>query len=259
MQKPNRNCTRYGDLCYEYCMIHPTSYVAKSAEVDPSVEIGPHCFIGEHVKIARGSRLIAFVTIEASSSIGEDCLLHPFVSVYESCSIGNNSVIYPHSVVGSNGFGYATDQQGHHHFIPQIGTAILEDAVLFGPQAYLDRGALDKSRIGANSHIGALSHIAHNSEVGKNSYAYTDLIIAGSTKVGDGLRSEGTVKITGHITVSANAHFKPFTAVNNTEENPGYYQGFPHQPVEKFNQCLEAIVMLPEMRRQISKLKRIKE
>jgi UDP-3-O-[3-hydroxymyristoyl] glucosamine N-acyltransferase len=236
-------------------MIHASATICSNAKIADSVSIGPYCFIGNGVSIGRGSKLIAFVNIEAGAVIGENCVIYPHVSIYDNCVIHNNVHIYPHSVIGSNGFGYATDATGSHHFIPQIGTAILKDNVHFGPQSFIDRAALDKSQIGENSHIGSFSHIAHNSSVGKNSRAYNDLIIAGSTTVGDNFTSEGATAITGHINVADNVHVKAVSAFNNSESSGGTYRGFPHQAIESFNERLENIKLLPKLRQQILRLK----
>lgn len=236
-------------------MVHNTASVDPSAVLADNVSIGPYCFIGKGVRVGKGTKLIAFVTIEAGASIGENCMIYPHVCIYNQSIIHNNVHIYPHSVVGSNGFGYATDAMGMHHYIPQVGTAILENDVHFGPQSYIDRAALDKSQIGEGSHIGPFSHIAHNSSVGKNTRAYNDLIVAGSTKIGDNFKTDGIAAVTGHITLANDIHFKPLTAANNTESKSGYYQGFPPLPVDEAAEKTENIKFLPALRKQILRLK----
>jgi UDP-N-acetylglucosamine acyltransferase len=61
--------------------IHPTAIVAPGATLDASVEIGPYCIVGPDVTLARGVRLQSHVVVEGVTSIGEDCVLHPFVNL----------------------------------------------------------------------------------------------------------------------------------------------------------------------------------
>ncbi|MBI1406934.1 MAG: acyl-ACP--UDP-N-acetylglucosamine O-acyltransferase [Caulobacter sp.] len=61
--------------------IHPTAIIAPGATLDASVEVGPYCMVGPDVTLARGVRLRSHVVIEGVTSIGEDCVLHPFVNL----------------------------------------------------------------------------------------------------------------------------------------------------------------------------------
>ncbi|MCB0349200.1 MAG: hypothetical protein KDD37_10210 [Bdellovibrionales bacterium] len=236
-------------------MVHKTALIDPSATIGANVSIGPYSFVGKNVSIGDNTNVMAFSTIEADAKIGSDVTIYPHVVIYNGSLIHNNVHIYPHSVIGSNGFGYATDAIGVHHFIPQIGIAILHEGSHFGPSSFIDRAALDTSCVGKGSHIGAFSHIAHNSKVGDNARVYNDLIVAGSTKIGDNFKTSGISAVTGHIDVTDNVRLEAHSGVNNSEKNPGHYQGFPHEPVETFRERLENIKELYNLRKKVLRLK----
>ena len=56
--------------------IHETAIVHPRAELASDVEVGPFSIIGEHIKVGRGTKIGARVTLEGWSSIGEDCEIH---------------------------------------------------------------------------------------------------------------------------------------------------------------------------------------
>jgi len=63
--------------------IHPSAVIAPEAELGEGVQVGPFCVVGPNVKIGAGTRLISHVTVSGNTTLGEDCVLHPFVAVGE--------------------------------------------------------------------------------------------------------------------------------------------------------------------------------
>jgi UDP-N-acetylglucosamine acyltransferase len=61
--------------------IHSTAIVAPGAHVGDDVEIGPFCIVGESVRLGARTRLISHVVVEGPTTIGEDCVLHPFAAL----------------------------------------------------------------------------------------------------------------------------------------------------------------------------------
>lgn len=61
--------------------IHPTAVVHPKAELASDVEVGPFSVVGEHVRIGRGTRLVAHVYVEGWTEIGERCQLYPYASI----------------------------------------------------------------------------------------------------------------------------------------------------------------------------------
>ncbi|MGZ8364305.1 MAG: acyl-ACP--UDP-N-acetylglucosamine O-acyltransferase [Caulobacteraceae bacterium] len=58
--------------------IHPTAIVHDGAGIAPGVEIGPFCIVGPKVKLGEGVRLISHVVVDGLTSIGANCVVHPF-------------------------------------------------------------------------------------------------------------------------------------------------------------------------------------
>lgn len=61
--------------------VHPTAIIAPGAQLDASVDIGPYCIVGPDVTLGRGVKLRSHVVVEGVTTIGEDCVLHPFVNL----------------------------------------------------------------------------------------------------------------------------------------------------------------------------------
>jgi UDP-N-acetylglucosamine acyltransferase len=62
-------------------VISPHAVVHPNAKIDRTAEVGPFCVVGEHVKIGKGSKLLAHVVVTGRTSIGDDVEIHPFASI----------------------------------------------------------------------------------------------------------------------------------------------------------------------------------
>lgn len=61
--------------------IHPSAVVDASAELAEDVEIGPFCIVGPECRIGPRTRLIASVHVYELTTIGADCVVHPFAAL----------------------------------------------------------------------------------------------------------------------------------------------------------------------------------
>jgi UDP-N-acetylglucosamine acyltransferase len=110
--------------------IHPTAIVHPKAQLSEGVEIGPFSVVGEHVKIGRGTRLMAHVYVEGWTEIGERCQLYPYASIgtppqhlqYQGeptqVVIGHDNILREYVTVNRGtvpGGGMTTI--GHHNFL----------------------------------------------------------------------------------------------------------------------------------------------
>lgn len=71
--------------------------------------------------------------------LGDNVQLFPGVKIYEQCEIGDNVTIHAGSVIGADGFGFAPDDKGAYHKIPQIGNVRIESDVEIGANTCIDR------------------------------------------------------------------------------------------------------------------------
>src|SRR5690349_3947764 len=107
--------------------IHPAAVVHSSAMVGKDAHIGPYAVIQEDVHIGNNATLLAHVVIYRGVQIGDNFTAHSHAVVREFCRIGNNVVLQNGVVVGADGFGFAKDNQGHWHKIPQPQPVIIGD------------------------------------------------------------------------------------------------------------------------------------
>jgi UDP-3-O-[3-hydroxymyristoyl] glucosamine N-acyltransferase len=132
--------------------------------------------------------------------VGDDCVLGPGAALLERCRMGDRCILYGGAVVGSDGFGYVWDGEGHRK-IPQVGIARLEDDVEVGANATIDRATLGETVIRRGTKIDNLVMIAHNVQVGEHSIVCAQVGVAGSTRIGRGVTLAGQVGIGDHAEV----------------------------------------------------------
>jgi len=106
--------------------------------------------------------------VEEEARIGADTVLHALVFVGARCVVGERCEIHPHTTLGSDGYGFAQDELGHHHKVPQLGIVVVEDDVEIQSNCAIDRGAFSETRIGRGTKIDNLCHIAHNCQIGED-------------------------------------------------------------------------------------------
>src|SRR5436189_12807 len=85
-------------------------------------------------------------TTGASAGVGRDCILYANAVVYDDCVLGDRVIVHSCSVVGADGYGFAT-HKGEHHKIPQVGNVIVEDDVEIGSCCSIERAAVGNTVI----------------------------------------------------------------------------------------------------------------
>ncbi len=128
------------------------SYIGSNARLGNNVKIYPHSYVGDNVVI------------------GDNTIIHPGVKIYADTKIGNNCVIHSGAVIGSDGFGFAPQEDGSYKTIPQLGNVMIEDNVAIGGNTVIDCATLfgDSTLIRQGVKLDNLIQIAHNVEIGKN-------------------------------------------------------------------------------------------
>jgi UDP-N-acetylglucosamine acyltransferase len=61
--------------------VHPSAIIDPGAGIHPTADIGPYCVISPGVSIGARTRLMGYVFVEGSCSIGEDNVFFPYASV----------------------------------------------------------------------------------------------------------------------------------------------------------------------------------
>ncbi|MBW2466978.1 MAG: UDP-3-O-(3-hydroxymyristoyl)glucosamine N-acyltransferase, partial [Deltaproteobacteria bacterium] len=164
--------------------ISPKAVVGRNCDIPEEISIGPFVSIGDGVKLGQKVTIHGGTVIGNDVVIGEDCILYPNVTIYDSCTIGSKCIIHSGVVIGSDGFGFATDKNGSHVKWPHIGTVQIDDGVEIGANVTIDRGTFGKTHIMKGTRIDNLVQIGHNVKIGENSVIVAQVGIAGSASLG---------------------------------------------------------------------------
>jgi UDP-3-O-[3-hydroxymyristoyl] glucosamine N-acyltransferase len=167
--------------------VHPSAQVDPSAVLDQGVHVGALVVIGARARIGRGSVLHPLVGIAEEATLGEDCVLHSGVQVRERCRLGNRVIVQNGAVIGADGFGFAKDEHGRYHKIPQRGIVVIEDDVEIGALTAIDRAALAETRIARGAKLDNLVQIGHSVTIGEDTVLAGQVGVAGHLDVGDGV------------------------------------------------------------------------
>ena len=157
--------------------------------------IGAHAVIGKHAQIGERVRIHPNVTIYANVCIGADSEIHSGVAIRENSTIGKRVIIHNNAVVGSDGFGFAKDEERRWLKIPQIGRVVIEDDVEIGAGTTIDRASTGETRIKRGAKLDNLVQIGHSCIVGEDALLCAQVGMAGSSRVGDRVILTGQVGI----------------------------------------------------------------
>ena len=237
--------------------IHATAVISESAQVGDNAYIGAYACIGANVKIGNNVKIYPHVFLDDNVVVEDDSTIYAHVSVYENCEIGKRCIIHAGAVLGADGFGFAPDEQGHYHKIPQIGNVKLEDDVEVGANTTIDCATMGSTLIHRGVKIDNLIQIAHNVEIGEDTALAAQTGIAGSTKIGKRCVLAGQVGIAGHLNIADGSIFGAQTGVSGHIKEAGQiWQGYPAMPVATFRRLSVIQKQLPDLQRKIYDLER---
>ena len=202
--------------------VHKSAIIHPSCKLGLDIYIGPNVVIDENVSIDDGVVIHAGSMIEADSVIGKASVIHPHVVIKANTIIGKNCTLYAGCVIGSDGFGYAKDDN-KWLAIPQTGRVILGDNVDIGSNSTIDRGTLDDTIISSGVKIDNLVQIGHNCMIGENTIIAGCVGIAGSAKIGKNCAIGGAAMILGHLSITDNVTISPGSMITRSIKTSGTY------------------------------------
>jgi UDP-3-O-[3-hydroxymyristoyl] glucosamine N-acyltransferase len=235
--------------------IHATAFVADGAQLGVAVRVGPLAQIGHQCRIGEGTRVYGGAYLGCDVVMGEDCLIHPGVIILDRCTIGNRVVIHSGTVVGSDGFGFAQDEQGRHIKIPQTGVVQIDDDVEIGANCTIDRAAFGRTWIQRGTKIDNLVQIAHNVVIGEHSILIAQVGISGSTRVGKHVVLAGQVGVVGHIEIGDGARVGAQSGVGRSVKAGEDMSGSPVMPHKEWLRMTVNIKRLPQLKAELRQLK----
>jgi UDP-3-O-[3-hydroxymyristoyl] glucosamine N-acyltransferase len=207
--------------------VSPHAAIAESATLGRDVAVGAFTSIGDGAVIGDGAIIYPNVTIEANAVIGDGTIVYPQVSIYYGCKVGKRCIIHSGVVIGSDGYGFATDEKGYHHKIPQVGIVRIEDEVEIGAGTTIDRAALGETVIGEGTKIDNLVQIGHNVKIGRRCLLVAQVGIAGSTELGESVQVGGQSGFAGHLKIGDRVRVYSKSAVFEDVPDGTWVRGIP--------------------------------
>jgi UDP-3-O-[3-hydroxymyristoyl] glucosamine N-acyltransferase len=237
--------------------ISPDAIVDKSAIIGSNPNIASHVIVKQGVKIGANSKIHSRVYIGDNVTIGDNVILYPGVVIYHNCVIGSNVTIHANTVVGSDGFGFASDQHGKYTKIAQIGNVVIEDDVEIGANTVIDRATMGSTIISKGVKLDNLIQIAHNVFIGENTVIAAQTGIAGSTKIGSRCIVGGQVGIVGHIEIADGTMFQAQSGVASSIKEPnGKFYGTPAIDYQNYLRSYAQFRKLNDLAKQVAALQK---
>ena len=227
--------------------IHPTAVVSPRARIGPDAAIGPYCFIDDEVEIGARCRLHSFVAIYRGARIGDDFVAHSHAVVREQARLGHRVILQNAAIVGSDGFGFARQDDGRYYKMRPAGTLVIEDDVEVQASSCIDRPTVGESRIARGVKIDNLVQVGHSSTVGENTLLCAQVGLAGTTHVGADVILAGQVGVAGHCRIGDGARATAQTGIPSDVPAGQTVSGYPAIENRQWLKCAALFNRLPEI------------
>jgi len=237
--------------------IHDSAVVHESAEIQDNVSIAPNVVISKDVKIGENSTIMANAVIEEGAQIGSDTIIHANVTITYSCVVGDRCIIMSGTVIGSEGFGFAQDQNQKSYRVPQLGNVVIGNDVVMGANCAIDRATFNSTYIKDGCKLDNLVHIAHNTSIGEDGLIAAQCGFAGSSTIGKRIRCSGQTGIIDHVNVCDDTVYVQRAAVLSDVKEPGVYAGNPLLPLRQWFKNAAIIKQLEELKKTVSRLDKL--
>ncbi len=142
--------------------LHPTAIVDPKAQLGEGVEIGPFCTVGPDVTLGDRVRLVSHAVIAGVTTLGEDCIVHPFAAL-----------------------GGAPQHLGHKGEPTELVTGARN---IFREYVTMHTGTVNGggvTRLGSDCLLMVNSHVAHDCQVGNHVVLAQGATLGGHVQVGD--------------------------------------------------------------------------
>ncbi len=235
--------------------IEQPSVIGDGTVYGENLYLGSFCYVGKNVKIGNNVKIYPNSFVGDNVIIGDNTILFAGVRVYSETEIGNNCTVHSGSIIGSDGFGFAPNEEGIYSKVPQIGNVILEDNVDVGAGTTIDRATLGSTIIKKGVKLDNQIQIAHNVVIGENTVIASQTGIAGSTKIGSNCIIGGQVGIVGHITIGNGVRIQAQSGVGRNIPDGETIQGTPALGYADFNKSYVHFRNLPKIVADINELK----
>ncbi len=233
--------------------ISDKSDIDKSSTISKSSYVGSYTTIGKNSIVGDNCVIDNQVFIGDNVKIGNNCKIYPGTKILNDTIIGNSCIIHSSCSVGSDGFGFAPNDDGTYKKIPQTGNVVIGNNVEIGSNSTIDRATIGSTIIKDGVKLDNQIQIAHNVEIGENTAIAAQSGIAGSTKIGKNCMIGGQVGIIGHLKIGDNVKIQAQAGVTSDVESNARITGTPAISYMNYNKSYIHFKNLPEIVKKIDK------
>ena len=236
--------------------IENPSYLSESATYGEGLYLGAFAYIGTNVVLGKNVKIFPNAFIGDNAKLGDNVQVWAGAKICSESIIGNNCVIHSGAVVGSDGFGFAPNENGEFSKVPQTGNVILEDNVDVGTGTTIDRATLGSTILRKGVKLDNQIQIAHNVEIGEHTVIAAQSGVAGSTKIGKHCMIGGQVGIVGHITIGDRVRIQAQSGIGRNVKDDELLQGSPALNYGDYNKSYVHFKNLSKLNERVNNLEK---
>ncbi len=226
-----------GLTCGKDVAVGECAVIGEQVMLEDRVCIGAGCYIGDRVRI------------------GAETMIHPNVTILDGCVVGARVIVHSGTVIGADGFGYASDGKEHHK-IAHRGIVQIDDDVEIGSCNAVDRATFGRTWIQRGVKTDNLVHIAHNVKVGEGTLLVAQAGISGSVTIGTRAILAGQVGISQHLHIGDGAIVGPQSGLAKDVDAGDIVTGSPAMPHRTWLKVHRILPRLPDLAKEIARLRR---
>jgi UDP-3-O-[3-hydroxymyristoyl] glucosamine N-acyltransferase len=233
-------------------------FISPSAKMGEHIYLGAFSYLGDNVVLGDNVKIFPQVYLGNNVTVGNDTILYPGVKIYNDCKVGKNVTIHAGTVIGSDGFGFAPQQDGSFQKVPQMGNVVIEDNVEIGANTTIDRATIGSTLIKAGAKLDNLIQVAHNVEIGNNTAIAAQTGISGSTKLGNNIMIGGQAGLAGHLNIADGTRINAQSGVGKSIKTPN--TAVTGSPAYDYSNAMRSIAIsrnLPQLEKRISELEQL--
>ena len=236
--------------------IHPTAVIDPTSSIGANAHVGAYAVIGPRVRIGSHATILPHVVLYPGVSVGDHFFAHAHAVVRENCILGDYVTLENGAIVGSDGFGFAKDGEGHWQKIPQSGPARIGNHVDIQANACIDRATVGATEIADGAKIDNLVQIGHGSKVGKDTLVCAQAGLAGSSVIGANAILAGQAGVAGHCTLGDGVILTAQSGVSHDVPAGKMLSGSPAFDNRTWLRAVAIFQRLPDILRKLNQLEK---
>ena len=246
----------YNQVKLDKSGISSLAFISESSQIGKNVYIGEFAVISDNAIISDGAKIYPQAFVGENVKIGEQTTLYAASKVYSDCIVGKNCTFHSGVIIGSDGFGFAPQDDKNYKKVAQIGNVIIEDHVEIGSNTTIDRATLGSTIIRKGVKLDNLIQVAHNVEIGDNTVIAAQTGISGSTKIGKNCMIGGQVGITGHLNIGDGVMIAAQSGVGSNIPDGKVVQGSPAFDIAPYRKSYVYFRKLPDLVKRLDELEK---